>query len=98
MNEEELIRQRKLAELKRRMEEEQVKKAKKIAMSQLLDKEAYARLSNIRVVKPELADEIETYLIYLAQQGRIRGKITDAQLKSLLDRAVKKKEFRIVRR
>ncbi len=103
MNEEEIIRQRKLQELQRRLalqkqREEMVNQAKKDILSAILDKDAYSRLGNVRIANPELAEKVEAYLILLYQQGKIRSKITDQQLKSLLSQAVEKRDFKIIRR
>ena len=103
MNEEEIIRQRKMEELRQRMEmqrqqEEAVQKIKKDPLATILDKEAYSRLGNVRIANPELAEKVEAYLILLYREGRIRSKITDSQLKKLLSSAVEKRDFRIMRR
>lgn len=61
-------------------------------------KEARQRLANLKLVKPELAEKLETTLISLAQQGRLETPITDEQLKRLLSRLSRqKKEIRIRR-
>lgn len=59
--------------------------AKKDAfLRSVLDPQARARLGNIRMVKPELASNIENYLFGLASQGRAPSQITDTQLKQIL--------------
>jgi len=57
---------------------------KQQAMRLILTPEARDRLNNIRLVKPELAQQIESQLIQLAQSGRLKEKISDQQLKALL--------------
>jgi programmed cell death protein 5 len=42
------------------------------------------RLNNIKMVKPELSDLVEQYLIGLATQGKMNSQITDDQLKQIL--------------
>lgn len=59
---------------------------KKQVMMQILTPEARSRLANIRLTKPEYVDQIELQLIQLAQMGRIKSKITDEQLKVLLQK------------
>ena len=54
------------------------------ALRQILTPEARDRLNNIKLVKPELAQQIELQLIQLAQSGRLKEKINDEQLKALL--------------
>ena len=50
------------------------------------------------MVKPELANLVENYLIGLATQGRAQGQITDDQLKQILMSAQKpKRDFKINR-
>lgn len=53
-------------------------------LKQILVPEARMRLSNIKMVKPELADLVEQYLIGMATQGKIPGQITDDQFKQIL--------------
>lgn len=81
----EAIRMRKLAELKRKMEEEREKRARIEAMlRQILTPEARERLSNLRLIKPELAASLEEQLILLAQSKKIPIPVTDEFLKRLL--------------
>lgn len=77
----------------------EVEAQKRQAMMQLLTPEARARLTNIRLTKPEFVDQIELQLIQLAQMGRVQSKITDDQLKELLMKlAGQKREINITRR
>ncbi|UTB33440.1 MAG: DNA-binding protein [Methanobacterium sp. ERen5] len=77
----------------------EVESQKRQAMMQLLTPEARARLTNIRLTKPEFVDQIELQLIQLAQMGRVQTKITDDQLKELLRKlAGQKREINITRR
>jgi len=77
----------------------EVESQKRQAMMQLLTPEARARLTNIRLTKPEFVDQIELQLIQLAQMGRVQSKITDDQLKELLRKlAGQKREINITRR
>lgn len=86
------IRQRKLAELQQQSAQEQaaeqqaaeVQAQKEAILRQILSPEARSRLTNIRMVKPQLADQIEMQLIQLAGSGRLKGRVTDEQLKGLL--------------
>ena len=106
--EEEEIRRRKLEELQQRMMQQQmetqvaqqrmIEKAKREILLKILDKGAYERLANIRIAKPELAEQLELYLISLYERGGIKGKVTDEKLKSFLSSIIKKRDFRIVRR
>lgn len=53
-------------------------------LKQILSPEARSRLNNIKMVRPELSDLVEQYLIGLATQGRMHSQITDEQLKQIL--------------
>lgn len=53
-------------------------------LRQILMPEARMRLSNIRMVKPDLAGMVEQQLIALATQGRIQSRLTDEQLRHML--------------
>ncbi len=102
----EALRRRRLLELQRRLLEEQrraeveqqIQAVRKAALRRILTPEARSRLTNLKMVRPELANRVEDYLIQLAQTGRIRLPVTDEQLKRLLEvLASRKREIRIRR-
>ena len=62
----------------------QIKAQKETMLKQVLSADARLRLNNVRMVKPDLANLVETYLINLAGQGKITGQISDDQLKQIL--------------
>ncbi|MCF8885529.1 MAG: DNA-binding protein [Nitrososphaerota archaeon] len=105
-DEEELekIKERRLMELQRKIAEEEEKKrreAEKAAVLRIiLTPEARQRLANLRLVKPELVEQLEQQLISLAQVGRIKTPITDDILKEILSKIAeeKKREIRIIRK
>jgi programmed cell death protein 5 len=69
------------------------------ALTVLLEPSARQRLTNIRMVKPELAAAVENYLINSASAGRLNRALTDEELKQvLLSLQQPKKDFRINRR
>jgi len=76
---------------------QELEKLKKIVMRKILTKEAIERLGRIRLVKPELATQLELYLLQAYQSGEIKTIIDDAKLKQILDTIVKKKKFKIKR-
>jgi programmed cell death protein 5 len=94
MSDEELdaIRKRKMAELQEQALREQAQDQavaeaqaqKEAILRKILTPEARARLSNIKMVKAQFAEQIEMQLIQLASSGRLRGQVTDEQLKELL--------------
>jgi programmed cell death protein 5 len=86
------IRQRKLAELREAAAQEQAveqqraeaEAQKEAILRQILTPEARSRLMNVRMVRPQFAEQIELQLIQLASSGRLKGRVTDEQLKALL--------------
>ena len=96
MSEEELeeVRRRRLLELRRRLAQEQEKtqRAQQLEMQKqallrrILTADARRRLTNLKIVKPEFANQLELQLIQLAQQGRVELPINDEQLKEILIR------------
>jgi programmed cell death protein 5 len=80
-------------------EEAQRKSMKENIIRMALTSEARQRLTNVRMVKPEIARTIEEYVIQLASSGRLKSVIDDDQLKTLLASMTEKqhKEFKIRR-
>ena len=67
-------------------------------LKQILTSGARMRLNNIKMVKPELSDLVEQYLVGMATQGKIPGKLSDDQLKQiLLSIQQPKRDFKINR-
>jgi programmed cell death protein 5 len=82
-----------------RPSDEEIQQQKEIILKQLLSSEARLRLTNVRMVKPELAALVENYLIGMASQGKIRSQISDEQLKQILQSTQQpKRDFKIERR
>jgi len=72
---------------------------KEIILKQILSSEARLRLNNVKMVKPDVANTVENYLINLASQGKIRPPVTDDQLKQILISIQQPKhDFKINRR
>lgn len=96
MSDEELeeLRKRKLMELQQRLAQEQqkiqmqqqIEMQKQALLRQILTAKARQRLTNLKMVKPDFAEQLELQLIQLAQQGRVNIPITDEQLKDILIR------------
>src|SRR5215210_5941500 len=83
-------------EIRRQRAEAEAIKQKALAM--LLDSEARQRLTNIKMVKPDLASAVENYLINAATAGRLNRALTDNELKQiLLSIQQPKREFKINR-
>jgi len=62
----------------------QLKSQKEIMLKKVLAADARFRLNNVRMVKPDLADLVENYILNLTAQGKITGQISDEQLKQIL--------------
>ena len=72
---------------------------KEQVLRQILSSEARLRLNNIKMVKPELSELVEQYLIGMATQGKLPGQLSDSQLKQiLLSLQQPKRDFKISRR
>ncbi len=76
--------------------EKQLKEIRRV-VGNILDKKARERLSNLRIIKPEIVTELEIYLYQLYKAGQIK-QITDEQLVAILSELSKKKEMKIIRR
>jgi len=104
------IRKRRMAQLQQQagdqqamqeeLERQQQRKSQiQMILMQVLEADARERLNTIRITKPEFAGAVEQQLIALAQSGRLKQKITDAQLKELLRQlAPAKRDYSITRR
>lgn len=105
----EMIRQRRLIQLQQQIEEaqnkEQLRKEievqKEKLLRSILSPEARSRLANIKMVKPEFAEQVEIQLIRLAQNGQLVRAgyslpMSDDQFKTLLAKLQsKKRDIRI---
>ena len=74
---------------------QQLEQQKKEIMSKFLDSAAYERLMNIRSANPELYDQVVNLVISLIQTKRIEGKLTEEQLKSVLQRITARPDTKI---
>ncbi|AWS00047.1 DNA-binding protein [Metallosphaera hakonensis] len=98
---EELLKRRAQTESRRAAEERQKKAElearKESILRTILTTEARQRLTNVKLIKPELAESLEDQLIALAQSGRIKIPITDDELKEILSQIAgqTKRDFKI---
>jgi programmed cell death protein 5 len=104
------LRRRRMAQLQQQagdqqgmqeeLERQQRQKSQiQMILMQVLEPDARERLNTIKLTKPEFAGAVGQQLIALAQSGRLKQKITDAQLKELLRQlAPKKRDYSITRR
>ncbi len=75
----------------------QFEQMKKQVVRKVLTKDAIERMGRIKLVKPELANQLELYLVQLYQSGEIKETIDDDQLRELLNLVTKKNKFNIIR-
>jgi programmed cell death protein 5 len=62
----------------------------------LLSPEARQRLTNVKMVKPELAKAVEDYIISMGSQGKLNKALTDDDLKQILSSIQQpKRDFKI---
>lgn len=66
--------------------------ARQSILNQILEPEAADRLGRIRLVKESRAVDVENRLIMLAKSGQLRSKVTEEQLKELLNAVAETKE------
>ena len=66
-------------------------------LRKVLSKEAAERLGRVRLGNPVIATQLELYLVQMYQTGNISDKITDEQLKKILEVLSTKKEMKIKR-
>lgn len=78
-------------------EEDSKKQLKANIMRLFLTSEARQRLSNVRMVKPELADFVEEQIVQLASSGKLKRQINDDEVKEILSNIAGKerREFKI---
>jgi len=72
---------------------------KELILKQILSSDARLRLNNVRMVKPDLSNLVENYLINMASQGKFNSQISDEQLKQILmSMQQPKRDFKINRK
>jgi programmed cell death protein 5 len=107
MDDIEAIRKKKLRQLQEQAQsqeefqeeqQQEFEEQKKQALRAILTDDARERLGRIKAARPELAENLENQLIMLAQQGRLKNKISDEQLRELLAKLLPKKRDITIRR
>ncbi len=84
--------------IKNQQEDKEKKALRENIMRMALTSEARQRLANIKMVKPQVAETIEDYIIQMATAGKLKQVINDDQLKEILGSLQgKKREFTIRR-
>jgi programmed cell death protein 5 len=70
---------------------------KQALMRRILTPEARQRLTNVKMVRPDFAEQLEVQLLQLAQAGRVKIPITDDTLKRLLTELQAQQQQRDIR-
>ena len=104
------LRRRRLEQMQRQAMEQQAREEElarqqqvdsqiRTVLMEILEPEARERLNTIKLTRPDFARGVEQQLVMLAQSGRIRQRISDEQLKTILVQLTpSKKDFRITRK
>jgi DNA-binding TFAR19-related protein (PDSD5 family) len=79
----------------RRMQQLQMEMQKKELLRRMLDEKAYERMMNVRLSSPELYEKVVSSLAYVAQSGKMSGKISEEQLYALLAKMTQKRDTSI---
>ena len=81
------------------IQKKQFEEQKKMILRSILTTKARERLGRIKVARPEIVENIENQLIMAVQNGQLKNKINDEQLRMLLSKAIpKKRDIKIKRR
>ena len=76
-----------------KMQQEQMKmveEMKRKLLGECLTKEARERLVNVRIANPQLAEQVELYLIQVQQQGQLTEPLPEDKFKDLLKKSLVK--------
>jgi programmed cell death protein 5 len=97
------LREKRLMELQAQQSEEaraakeEVETQKQVLLRKILTPEARQRLTNIKMVRPDFAEQLEIQLIQVAQSGRVKIPITDEALKKILEQLQAQQQQREIR-
>ncbi|MBI5554142.1 MAG: DNA-binding protein [Candidatus Diapherotrites archaeon] len=97
------LRQRKLQELREKQLAQAQEKARQesqteMMLRQILDESAKTRLSNVKLVNPELYTRAVNALLYLANSGKLQQKLGEEHVRQVLSQLNPKKEIKITRK
>jgi programmed cell death protein 5 len=79
-------------------EAQERKMMREAALRMALTSEARQRLANVRMVRPDLSNAVEEYVIQLASSGKLRSAVDDEQVKQMLATLQGKKRDITIRR
>ncbi len=106
MTELEGLKEQKLEELKQKLAQQQAEEEKRLQAEQkidsllkmLLSPSAKSRLKNVKLVNQDLYWNTVQQLLLLYRAGRIKGAISEEEVKSILKRLSQKREIKIKRK
>lgn len=76
---------------------QQIEEMKRKILAQMLSKEAFERLGRVRAANPQLAGQVELYLVEIYQSGKFKRRVTDEEMKEILKAVSEKRDFKIKR-
>ena len=82
-------------QLQQMQQMQQLEEMKKKLLGKILSKEAYERLGRVRYANPQLAAQVEVYLLQIYQAGKLQNDVSDEELKEILKLLSEKKDFKI---
>ena len=76
--------------------EERKRLVREKSLRVILTPEARQRLTNVKIVKPDIAEVVENYILQLVSSGRLKRALSDDELKEILASIQQpKKDFKI---
>lgn len=98
----ERLKQQRMLDIRQRSAQEEararIEAERQSVLRLVLTPEARQRLTNIKMVKPEFAEQLETQLLQLAQTGKLPTPLSDEYLKALLERMTSQRRDITIRR
>jgi programmed cell death protein 5 len=77
---------------------QQIEAMKRQLLGRAITKEALERLGRVRTVNPDLAGQAELYILQISQAGKLKGPVTDPQMKDVLRVLSERKNISIKRK
>ncbi len=77
---------------------QKIEEMKRQLLGKAATKDALERLGRVRTVNPDLAGQAELYILQISQAGKLKGPVTDAQMKDVLRVLSEKKSISIKRK
>ncbi len=77
---------------------QKIEEMKRQLLGKAVTKEALERLGRVRIVNPDLAGQAELYILQISQAGKLKGPVSDPQMKDVLRVLSEKKNTSIKRK